>query len=337
MRCAKLTAAKTIQLTDVEVPAIQNDHEVLVEIKAVGICGTDLHIFRGERSDVAFPRVMGHELSGLVKQVGSKVTRVKEGDRVVLDPVFSCGTCRICKSGHGNVCSAVKCYGVQMDGGFQDYIVVGEEHIYPFSEKISFEQAALAEPFSIGANINARANVTENDHVVILGSGTIGLSITQVAKMKGAKVLVSDIEDAKLEKAKEAGADMVVNTKTGSLAEAMKEFSPDGADVVIDAVGVAPLTQQAIAITAPLARVVVIGFDANPAQIPLVDITKKELSIVGSRMNCHQFPTVMKWMEEGSLNPDMMISRKYPIEKIQEAFEETLENGSNTVKTLITF
>lgn len=337
MRCAKLTAAGTIQITDAEIPVITKENEVLIEVKAVGICGTDIHIFKGERSDVSYPRVMGHELAGIVRQIGKEVQRVQKGDPVVLDPVFSCGVCKICRKGHGNVCSDVKCYGVQMDGGFQDYIVVEEEHIYPFSKKISFEQAALAEPFSIGANINARADVTEEDHVVVLGSGTIGLCVAQVAKKKGAKVLVSDIEDEKLHKAKEAGADVVVNSRTESLQEAVRKFSPDGADVVIDAVGVAQLTEQAIAVTAPLARVVVIGFDNHPAKIPLVDITKKELSIVGSRMNCHQFPTVMKWLEEGSLNPDMMISKVYPIEKIQEAFEETIKNGSKTVKTLITF
>ena len=337
MRTAKLVSARNIEVVDTPIPEIVNPGDVLVEVKAVGICGTDLHIFQGERADVAFPRVMGHELSGLVKEVGEGVTRVKPGDKVALDPVFACGTCRICKSGHGNVCADVKCYGVQMDGGFQDYIVVGEEHLYPFSPEISYEQAALAEPFSIAANITERAAVTAADHVVVLGSGTIGLAIVQAVKGIGAKVLVSDIEDAKLKKAQEAGADATVNTKEQSLEDAMQTFAPDGADVVIDAVGVAPLTEQAIDLTAPLARVVVIGFDGRPAQIPPVKVTKKELTIVGSRMNCHQFPKVMKWLEEGKINADLMVTASYPVEEIQTAFENTLANGKEMVKTLILF
>lgn len=337
MRTAKLINAETIVLTEEEIPKIRKENDVLVEVKAVGICGTDLHIFQGERKDVTYPRVMGHELSGIVKETGGAVERVKKGDRVVLDPVFACKTCRICKSGHENVCADVKCFGVQMDGGFQDYIVVEEEHLYPFSPEITFEQAALAEPFSIGANIVTRAGITGEDCVVVLGSGTVGLCVVQAAKGLGAKVLVSDIEEEKLQKAREAGADMTVNSQKSSLEEAVAKFALGGADVVIDAVGIAPLTEAAIDLTAPLARVVVIGFDGNAAAIPPVKITKKELTIVGSRMNCHQFPKVMKWLEEGKIHADMMITRKYPVEEIQKAFEETLADGRENIKTLILF
>lgn len=335
MRTAKLIKAGEIEIADVPLPQISDSKEVLVEVKAVGICGTDLHIFQGERQDVVFPRVMGHELSGRVKEVGAKVTRVKPGDRVVLDPVFACGSCRICKSGHENVCADVKCYGVQMDGGFQDYIVVNEEHLYPFDSNISYEQAALAEPFSIAANITERAAVKKNDSVVIIGGGTIGLAIVQVAKSLGAKVLVADIEDMKLKKAQEAGADRVVNSQRQSLQDEVDTFSPGGADVIIDAVGVAALTEQAVDLAAPLARVVVIGFDGRAAQIPPVKITKKELTLIGSRMNCHQFPKVMKWLKEGRLNADIMITGTYSLCDIQEAFEKNIGDGKEMVKTLI--
>lgn len=337
MRAAKLIKAKTIEVVDTPIPQIYNAKEVLVEVKAVGICGTDLHIFQGERQDVTFPRIMGHELSGRVKEIGKEVTRVKPGDKVVLDPVFACGTCRTCKSGHENVCADVKCYGVQMDGGFQDYIIVGEEHLYPFDKKITYEQAALAEPFSIAANITERVAVKESDHVVVIGSGTIGLAVVQVAKALGAKVLVSDIEDIKLKKAKEAGADETVNSKKQSLKDAVEEFSPGGADVIVDAVGVASLIEQAIDLTAPLARVAVIGFDARAAQIPPIKITKKELTLVGSRMNCHQFPKAMKWLKEGRINANLMITGTYPVDEIQKAFEETIANGNEMIKTLILF
>lgn len=337
MRTAKLVSAQKIVVLQENAPEIKNVGEVLVKVKAVGICGTDLHIFKGDRPDVEFPRVMGHELSGIVKEVGSGVTRVKKGDRVVLDPVFACGTCRICQKGHPNVCADVKCYGVQMDGGFQDEIVVDEKHLYPFADNITYEQAALAEPFSIAANILERTAITSEDSVVILGGGTIGLCVAQAAKSAGARVLVSDIENAKLRKAETAGADAVVNSRENSLEEAVKQFAPGGADVVVDAVGIASLTEQALDLTAPLARVAVIGFDGNPAQIPPVKITKKELTLAGSRMNCNRFPQVMNWLAEGKIDADLMVTGTYPVEEIQKAFEETLANGRESVKTLILF
>ena len=337
MRAAKLISANTIKLIEEEMPAIKSENEVLVEIKAVGICGTDIHIFKGERADVEYPRVMGHELSGLVKQTGKGVTRVKVGDSVVLDPVFSCGECMTCRTGHENVCNDVKCYGVQMDGGFQDYVVVEEKHLYPFDSKISYEQAALAEPFSIAANILSRTMASSEDTVVIIGSGTIGICVAQAAKGLGAKVLVADVVDAKLSKAREAGADVTVNSNKEALREAVERFSPGGASVVIDAVGAAPLTEQTVDMAAPCGRIAVIGFDSNPAGIPPVKITKKELTLVGSRMNCHQFPKVMQWLEEGQINADTMISRVYPLEEIQKAFEETISEGAEIVKTIITF
>ena len=337
MRAAKLISAGKIEIEETEKPVIRHPGEVLVEVKAVGICGTDLHIFRGERDDVELPRVMGHELSGIVRETGTQVTRVKTGDRVVLDPVFACGECKTCKSGHVNVCSSVKCYGVQMDGGFQDYIVVEESHLYPFGEGVSFESAALAEPFSIAANIVARTGVIPEDKVVVIGSGTIGLCIIQAIKGIGAAVLVSDVVESKLSRAKEAGADDTVNSRTHSLEDAVERFAPGGADVVIDAVGIAALTEQMPDLAAPAGRLAVIGFDGAPAGIPPVKITKKELTIVGSRMNCRRFPKVMEWLREGKINEDLMISRKYPVEEIQKAFEETLADGQDTVKTLILF
>ncbi|MFI3205833.1 MAG: alcohol dehydrogenase catalytic domain-containing protein [Clostridia bacterium] len=337
MKSAKLTSIKTIEIVEEAIPQIKSGKDVLVEVKAVGICGTDLHIFAEGRADVTFPRVMGHELSGLVKEVGADVTGVKVGDRVVLDPVFACGNCKICAAGHQNVCADVKCYGVQMDGGFQDYIVVEEQHLYTFDPKITFEQAALAEPFSIGANIMSRTATTADDTVVIIGSGTIGLCIAAVAKGIGAKVLVADVVDAKLAKAKAVGADVIVNSKEANLAEAVEAFSPGGATVVVDAVGVSFLTQQSIDLACPTARVAFIGFDAKPVEIVPMVVTKKELTIVGSRMNCNQFPKVMKWLDEGQINADLMISRTYSVNDIQKAFEETIANGQEIVKTVITF
>ncbi len=337
MKVAQITDKKVLKVVDMAEPQIKSATDVKVKVKAVGICGTDLHIYKEGRADVAFPRIMGHELSGEVVEIGADVKGLKVGDRVVLDPVFACGTCPTCQKGYQNVCSNVKCYGVQMDGGFAEYIVENEKHFYAFPSSISFEQAALAEPYSIGVNILDRAMATEKDNIIVIGSGTIGLAILQVAKGIGARVFVADVVDTKLNKAKELGADETCNSKTEDLAAKAEAFAPGGFDVVIDAVGVTALFQQSIEYAAPRARVMSIGFTAEPAQISPIVVTKKELSIIGSRMNNFKFPKTMEMLLAGKLNADDMVSKKYAIDDIQKAFEDTLSDGENTVKTLIVF
>lgn len=294
MRSAVLKELNVLEVVEVPVPEVQGDKDVQVQVKAVGICGTDLHMYHEARADVQLPRVMGHELSGLVTKVGPGVTRVKVGDHVALDPVFACGECPTCKKGYPNVCQHVRCFGVQMDGGYQDYIVVGEEHLYPYSPEISYEQAALAEPFSIAANILERVYAGPEDNILVIGSGTIGLALLQVIKSIGARVMVADMISEKLEIARAMGADAVVNSKEASLKEAAEQFAPGGFDVVLDAVGVTAILQQALELAAPRGRISCIGFTADPVQLQPGVVTRRELSIIGSRMNCHQFPKVMQ-------------------------------------------
>lgn len=337
MRIAKLTELGKIEIVQGETPSVQTGTDVQVQVKAVGICGTDLHMFHEARADVVLPRIMGHELAGVVTAVGTAVTRIHVGDCVVLDPVFACGTCSSCQKGYTNVCSKVRCYGVQMDGGFQDTIVVDEKHLYAYDPSIPYTEAALAEPFSIALNILDRAQATKSDNILIVGAGTIGLSVLQVAKGIGARVMVTDIVETKLKKAVGMGADYVVHSKQESLADAVKKAFPDGADVVIDAVGVTPLFQSAIDHAAPRGRIVCIGFDARPAQIPPIRITKSELTIVGSRMNCGKFPEVMEWLNSGKIDAKPMISKVYPADQIQQAFIDTLADAEGCVKTIIQF
>ena len=165
----------------------------------------------------------------------------------------------------------------------------------------------------------------------------ITLALAQSAKGIGAKVMVADVVDTKLEKALEFGVDKVVNSKKEDLAAAVESFSPGGFDVVIDAVGVTALFEQSLNYAAPRGRVACIGFDSKPAQILPIMVTKKELSIIGSRMNNYQFPKVMEWLLAGKIQADKMISRKYSVDDIQKAFEDTIANGESIVKTVIQF
>ena len=337
MRAVIMRELGRLELVNVPEPVISTPHGVKVKIKAVGVCGTDLHMFREAREDVVLPRIMGHELSGVVTAVGSDVSQVKVGDPVVLDPVFSCGGCPTCQKGYPNVCENVRCYGVQMDGGLQDYVVVEEEHLYPYSETIPYTHAALAEPFSIAFNIVQRLQVTKEDKVLILGSGTIGLALLQVVKSLEAYIVVADKIDEKLAIACEMGADEAVNGEKVSLKEITERLCGAGFDVIFDAAGLTSLLEEAFAYAAPRARISCIGFEQTPAKIPPAWITRKELSVIGSRMNCRQFPGVMAWLEEGKIDAGKMISRQYGVADIQRAFEETLADRTGNIKTVIVF
>lgn len=337
MRAAKLVAPCRIEVQEVPRHTAPGPEEVSIQVKAVGICGTDVHIFQGHRDDVVLPRVMGHELSGVVVSTGHGVSRLQEGDRVVLDPVFSCGACAVCASGHENVCSQVQCFGVQMDGGFQDFIQVPAHRVHKLPERISFEEGALAEPYSVAANIFSRVSAAPEDRLVIIGAGTIGLALLQAARGLGCQVLMADIVDSKLQKALEFGAAQTVNTAREDLHACVDAFAPGGADIVVDAVGIHQFFELSADLAAPVGRIAVIGFDGADAHIPPVKITKKELTIVGSRMNCHKFPTVMQWLAEGRLDPGKMITGVYPVEQIQAAFEHTIADNEHCVKTIITF
>lgn len=338
MRVAKLVEPRKIEVVETDFDEILGEKEVLIRVKAAAICGTDLHIYKGERQDVELPRVMGHELSGEVVAVESMVENIKVGDRVVVDPVISCGTCHVCKKGHSNVCASVACLGVQADGGFQDYIKMPEERVYKFSDSVTWNEAALIEPLACAAQMVARGRVQAGDKVVIIGAGAIGLSVLLVCKLLGAKVLISDMIESRLELAKKMNADVVVNSSIQDIKREVSLFTDGlGADVVLDAVGYAKLLELSIELAAPTARILVIGFDDNLASIPQVVITKKELEIIGSRMNNQKFPQVIEWIESKQLDVKDLISAVYKLEDIDKAFQDALNNPNEIVKAIIEF
>jgi L-gulonate 5-dehydrogenase len=334
MRSAKLTAPKKIEICENEPEPRARPGEVLIRVKAVGICGSDIHIWHGERPDVALPRVMGHEFSGVVEADSGKF---KKGDKVVVDPVVSCGTCVSCKRGYPNLCSTVKCLGVQVDGAFCELTAVPEDKVYRYPEKLSFVQASMIEPFSIASEVMFRGGPVSGEKSLVFGAGPIGLGILQGLKLAGLEVMVTDFVDSRLTKAKELGADAVVNGKKENLREAVKTFSDDfGIDFTVDAVGHPRILEQAVETAAPGGRVVVLGFNPDAAQIPELSLVRKELKVMGTRMNCKRFPEVIEWFDKGKVQPDTLLSAVYPFGEIQKAFEHIAADPENTLKIVVT-
>nr|WP_314460560.1 alcohol dehydrogenase catalytic domain-containing protein [uncultured Clostridium sp.] len=314
--------------------------EVLIKMKAAGVCGSDFHLFLGENPMAEFPRIPGHENAGIIEEVGEGVTKVKKGDHVVVDLVVACGTCKQCKSGRRNICRTVKARGAAVDGGWREYFIAAEREVYLLPKDLTFQEAALIEPFAIGGHCTKRAGVQGSDVVLVLGMGTIGTIILQVCKEKGCTVICADIKDNFLKRAEDFGADFIINTKTEDLNARIPEYTNgEGADVIFDAAGypgsLTMLLQKGI--PANGARIVPLGFCTSEENITQSMINGRELSIIGTRMSSGQFePTIEKFRQK-AYQLDGIVSDTIPFSEIDRVFKNMQNPPEDMAKMVILF
>lgn len=327
-----------LKLAERAIPEIKNDGDVLVKVKRVGICGSDIHIFHGKNPFAVYPRVWGHEFTGEVAGMGALVKSVKIGDRVVVEPITSCGKCYACRQGRPNICVDVKVFGVHTDGGCAEYVIVPEANLHILPEGLPWDEAALIEPFTIGAQACYRGNVQKGDYVLVMGAGTIGLTAASMAKLYGGIVIVSDIVDGKLGYAKSRGADYTINSANENLFDRLDEITGGmGPNVTIDAVCIKKTFEDAVRVTSAAGRVVELSFNETPSEIAPVNIIKKELTICGSRLQTKRFPVVIDFIKSGKLPLAGFVSKVFPVERMAEAFEYTEKNNASVRKVLISF
>ncbi|PWC32789.1 Zn-dependent oxidoreductase [Azospirillum sp. TSO35-2] len=312
--------------------------EVLVRVQRAGICGSDLHIYHGSNPFAVYPRVIGHEFSGTVEAVGDGVATLAVGDHVVVDPVVSCGHCYACRAGRTNVCANLEVFGVHRDGGFRNHVAVPAANAVKLRSDLPFSIAALAEPFSIAANVLSRTGIAADDTLLVYGAGTVGLTVVQVAKLHGARCIVADIDDSRLERAREFGADVVLNSARVSVPDAVRDENDGlGPTVVIDGAGVPALLEEACRIASPAGRIGLLGFSPNPCPVIQQEIVKKELTLVGSRLNRRLLPQVVEWLESGRLQPAAMITQVFPAADAASAFALIEKDPSSTIKVQLDF
>lgn len=319
-------------------PELTETTDVLVKVKAAGICGSDMHIYHGSNPFTVYPRVIGHEVAGVVEEVGEDVHDLSIGDTVALEPISYCGGCYACRKGRQNVCEKLEVFGVHQDGGMREWMVAPVSKWHKLNKSISYEAAALVEPLTIGAQATSRGGVEAGDTVFIMGAGYTGLSCLILAKQKGAKVFISDFNQSRLDYAKEIGADVLINAGTADVHEIItKETNGELINVVIDAVGTAETFAQAVTLASVAGTVVALGFNEKPSPIASLFITKKELTIVESRLQANKFKDMVQLVNEGVLKPEEMISHRYKMTDVQEAFD-TLEKEPDQIrKIVITF
>ena len=234
--------------------------EVQVQTRAVGICGSDIHLYTGTHPYGTYPNVFGHEVSGLVAEVGEGVSGLTPGDHVVLEPLIWCGECYPCSIGRTNCCSRMRTIGVTEPGALADFFVVPARCLHKAPKDLAPQVAALCEPYSIGFQANARGQINENDHVVVIGAGPIGLTVLAAARQRGAQVAITDLIDRRLELAHQMCADLTVNANRTDPVAAIRDWTGGNmASVVVEAVGHPQTIESTIKLMADAGRVVIVG------------------------------------------------------------------------------
>jgi L-gulonate 5-dehydrogenase len=339
MKAVYVKEPKSLDIAEIPIPQAGRG-EVLVRVRAAGICGSDMHIYHGTNPLAEYPRVIGHEFAGEIAALGEDLPPEKRGlsvgDHVTVDPVTSCGVCYPCSVGRRNVCSRLKVFGVHQDGGMAEYVSVPAANAYAVPPEWSWEKAAMTEPFSIAANVLSRTGCVPSDRVLIMGAGPIGLTVLMGAVLTGARVAVADVLDSRLETARELGAELIVNSGRQNLEDEMFEWTKEGVPLIVDAVCIPALFPSLLKMASPAGRIAHLGFSERPAEVIPLEITKKELSIVGSRLNCNMFPRVIEWFEKG-LDPEKLISHTFPFTQVREAFSFIEEKPLETCKVMLTF
>jgi L-gulonate 5-dehydrogenase len=315
--------------------------EVRVRVRYAGICGSDLHIFHGKNPFVAYPRVIGHEFVGRIVAVGDGVSGSRIGETVVVDPVISCGHCHACRIGRQNVCNRLQVIGVHRDGGFSQYACVPERNAYVIPKGVAQASASVIEPFAVAANVTNRTGVLAEDVALVYGAGPVGLNILQVLKrVHGVRAFITDHFDERLALARGCGAgeDEVINTAREPLDQALSKRGVEGGPTLIyDAVCHPSILEEAVRIAAPAGRIGVLGFSASPSAIPQQELTKKELTLYASRLNCAMFPTVIDWIDRGLVDPGHIVTHRVDFHDVAGAFDLAERHPRETCKVLLDF
>jgi L-iditol 2-dehydrogenase len=339
---AVLTALNTLEMKEISMPTPKAG-EVMVKLQAVGVCGSDVHYYQhGRIGDfiVKFPFILGHECAGIVTEVGEGVTHLKAGDHVCLEPGVPCGKCEFCLSGHYNLCPDVQFLATPpYDGCLMNYIAYPAEWAFKIPDHMSYEEGALVEPLAIGINAAKTGGVSLGQSVLIYGAGCIGLMSLLAAKAYGATtIFVADVLDKRLQTAQKLGAIPLNSTKVNVTEEIMKATGSKGVDAVLDCAGVSATVTGSIKTCKAGGSIVVVGMAADTLDgIPLGPVSTKELKITSIFRYKNLYPTTIAAIAGGKIDVKEIVSNRYRFEETPRAFEETVKNIKNVVKSVIVF
>jgi len=345
MKAAVIREYGKISLEEVQKPVLLPGN-VMVRVKYASICGSDQHIFKGEfHPRTKLPMIPGHEFAGVIDEVGHDVKNLKAGQKVTVDPIIWCGKCPACLAGHYPACTSLKLVGIDIDGGFAEFVSVPEHMIFPIPDHISDEHAALVEILSIGFHASARAGLEKHDDILIVGSGKVGQSILHAAKtITSGKIILADILDERLKLASSSFPDIyTINLRKSDPVALVKEITNGrGVDIAFEAVGhevevegrFNPVRTCINAIKGG-GKVCVLGLSDHPAEILMKELIWKEARIIASRVSHGEFSKAIEALSNGTLNPDKMITGILNLEDSQKGFELLDKEPAGNLKILI--
>jgi len=324
-------------------PPLPARGEVLVSVKACGICGSDVHGLDGSTGRRRPPIIMGHEAAGVVAQTGEGVGGWSTGDRVTFDSTIYCGRCRFCRTGRVNLCEdrrvlGVSCEDYRRDGAFAEYVAVPERVLYRLPEGMSFEQAAMVEALSVAVHaVNRAGEITSRTTVLVVGAGVIGNLVVQVLKARGCgRVLAADIQPDRIETAHRAGADAVFDARDADVAaEVLRITDGRGADISFEAVGAAATVDTAVKAAGKGAAVVLIGNFSPAVEFPLVWAVTREIDIRGSCASSGEYPECLELISTGRVDVDLLISAVAPLDEGPEWFARLAAGESGLFKVVL--
>jgi 2-desacetyl-2-hydroxyethyl bacteriochlorophyllide A dehydrogenase len=335
MQALIVEGRESYRVTEVPVPE-PGEREVLIKVDSCGLCGTDIHIYRGQFF-ANFPLIIGHEIAGKVVEMGGKVEKLKKGDSVVVNPNINCGLCYFCQRSEIHLCENLMNIGVRINGGFAEYVTVEESFVYPLSDKVDLEAASLVEPLSCSIHGADIAGTKSGDRVVILGAGPIGLIILQLVKLAGAaKLMVVDPVEKRRKIAEELGADFTLDPTEVDILNSIPGILGQPPDIVIECVGRGETMQQSWKMVNCGGKVVWFGV-ADPEEEIIINpyqIYRKEIKIAGSFINPHTTGRAVQLLEGGKMKLKELITHRFSLDEFPKAID-TYEKDKERIKIVI--
>ncbi|WP_159881087.1 zinc-binding alcohol dehydrogenase family protein [Paenibacillus puerhi] len=335
MKCIVCEEPNRLVMKEVDVP-VPDPGEALIRIVRVGICGTDLHAYKGNQPYFVYPRVLGHELSAVVAEIADNDLGIAAGDLVSVIPYIHCGSCIACRNGKTNCCTKMSVIGVHQDGGMREYMTVPIEHLIR-AEGLTPDQAAIVECFSIGAHSIRIAGIRPGDFVLVIGAGPIGLGTMKFAKLAGAKVIAMDINEERLQFCKTwVPADYIVNVKNDPLKEVEAITGGDFPTTVLDATGNVKSMEQALNYVSHGGRLVYVGLVKADITFHDPDFHKREMAIMGSRNALREdFVQVIDSIRQGSIDTRAFITHRADFNEMIERYDSWLRPETGVIKAVV--
>jgi 2-desacetyl-2-hydroxyethyl bacteriochlorophyllide A dehydrogenase len=334
MRAAVFHAPGDIRVGDWPTPT-PGPGEVVVAVAATGICAGDMYIYQGKNPYAAYPIIGGHEIAGVIAQVGGGVSGLSAGDPVVVEPFLSCGKCYPCRIGKGNCCAKLQIIGIHRAGGFAQFVLVPATSIHKVPAGLPLSAATFAEPVAIAVQNCRRGEVKAGEYVLILGCGPIGLALIEVVKARGARPVACDIVDARLEVARQLGAE-TLKADDQLLANVLAQTNGEAAPVVIEATGNVKAMESTVDLVAAGGRIVIVGLvkKGTMVQMPGLDFTRKEMTIVGSRASVNCFPESLQLLADGKITYPRLAS-EFSLWDAPKVFGDLAQNPAKVHKAVL--